>query len=54
MFSFIKNYAATINSIDIYPKVALFLFLAVFVGMIVLALKADKKYIQEIEHLPLD
>ena len=54
MFSFFRNYAATINSIDIYPKVALFLFLVVFVGMILIALKADKKYIEEIEHLPLD
>ena len=54
MFSFFKNYAATINSVDIYPKVALFLFLFVFVAMIFIALKADKDYIREIEHLPLD
>lgn len=54
MFSFLKNYAATINSVEVYPKIALFLFLTVFIGMIVIALKADKKYIEEIEHLPLD
>jgi len=54
MFSFFRNYAATINSIDVYPKVALFLFLSVFIAMIFIALKADKKYIEEIEHLPLD
>ena len=53
MFSFIKNYAASINNVDIFPDLALFLFLFVFVGMVVLALKADKKYIHEIEQLPL-
>jgi hypothetical protein len=54
MFSFIKNYAASIHSVDIYPNVALFLFLFVFFGMIAIALKADKEYIKHIEHLPLD
>ena len=53
MFSFFRNYAATIDSIDVYPKVALFLFLFVFIGMILIALKADKNYIKEIEQLPL-
>ena len=53
MFSFFRNYAATIDSIDVFPKVALFLFLFVFVAMIFIALKADKNYIKEIEQLPL-
>lgn len=54
MFSFFRNYAATINSVDIYPKISLFLFVFVFVAMILIALTADKRYIEEIEHLPLD
>jgi len=54
MFSFLKNYAATINSVDIYPRIALFIFFTVFVAMIYVALRADKEYIKEIEHLPLD
>lgn len=53
MFSFIRNYAATIDSVDLFPKVALFIFVSVFVAMILIALKADKKYISEIEQLPL-
>jgi uncharacterized membrane protein len=53
MFSFIRNYAATIDSVDVFPKVALFIFVSVFVAMILIALKADKKYISEIEQLPL-
>ena len=53
MFSFIQNYAASINSVDIYPNIALFLFFSLFMGMILIALTADKKYISEIEKLPL-
>ena len=53
MFSFIRDYAATIDSVDVFPKVALFIFVSVFVAMILIALKADKKYISEIEQLPL-
>lgn len=54
MFSFLKNYAATIHSVDIYAQISLVLFLTVFVGMMLIALKADKNYIREIEQLPLD
>jgi|JI9StandDraft_1071089.scaffolds.fasta_scaffold181932_2 hypothetical protein len=53
MFSFIKNYAATIDSVGIYPKIALFMFFTLFVAMIFIAVKADKNYINEIEKLPL-
>ncbi len=53
MFSFFRNYAAGIDSVDVFPKVALFIFVFVFVAMILIALKADKKYISEIEQLPL-
>jgi hypothetical protein len=54
MLSFIKKYAETINGADVYPKVALFFFLIVFLGMILIAWKADKSYISEMEHMPLD
>jgi len=53
VFSFFRNYAATIDSVDVFPKVALFIFVFVFAAMILIALKADKKYIEEIEQLPL-
>ena len=53
MFSFFRNYAATIDSVDVFPKVALFIFVFVFVAMILIAVKADKNYIKEIEQLPL-
>jgi hypothetical protein len=52
MFSFIKKYAESISGIDIYPNVALAIFLVVFAGMIWFALKADKQYIHELEQIP--
>jgi cytochrome c oxidase cbb3-type subunit 4 len=54
MFSFIKKYAETINGVDAYPKIGLFLFVVVFVGMVWFALKADKSYIAELEQLPIN
>lgn len=52
MFSFIKKYAESISGIDIYPNVALAIFLVVFAGMIWFALRADKQYIHELEQIP--
>jgi len=54
MFSFIKKYATGISGIDLYPKVALAIFVIVFVGMIWFALSANKDYIHDLEQLPLD
>ena len=54
MFSFIRKYAETINGAELYPDIALVCFLSVFIGMILIAWKADKKYISEVEQLPLD
>lgn len=54
MFSFIKQYAQSMSGVEIYPKISLVLFLAVFAGMVWFALKADKNYIHELEQLPLD
>ena len=52
MFSFIKKYATTISGIDMYPNISLMIFMAVFIGMIVFVVKANKKYIQELENIP--
>ena len=38
----------------IYPKIALFFFLLIFLAMIWFAFRADKKYIKELAQLPLD
>lgn len=52
MFSFIKKYAESISGIDVYPNVALTIFLIVFAAMIWFALRADKRYIHELEQIP--
>ena len=54
MFSYIKKYAETMNGAEVYPKFAMFLFLIVFLAMLWFGLKADKKYISELEQMPLN
>ena len=54
MFSFIKKYAETLNGAEVYPKIAMILFLVVFIGMVWFALRADKGYIKELTELPFD
>ena len=53
MFSFIKKYAETLNGAEVYPKIAMLLFLIVFISMVWFALRADKGYIKELTELPL-
>lgn len=54
MFSFIKKYAASINGIEMYPKIGLVIFGVVFLLMVWYALSASKEYIAELEQLPID
>ncbi len=52
MFSFIKKYATTISGIDLYPSISLVIFVTLFVAMFLFVIKANKKYIQELENIP--
>ncbi|MBX2902253.1 MAG: CcoQ/FixQ family Cbb3-type cytochrome c oxidase assembly chaperone [Chitinophagales bacterium] len=54
MFSFIKKYATGISGIDIFPDISLVIFVLVFAAMLWFALRADKKYIKELEEIPLN
>ncbi len=54
MFSFIKKYAAGIAGADIYGDVGLLLFLVVFIVFVAFAYAANKEYIAEMAHLPLE
>lgn len=54
MFSFIKKYAAGIVGVDIFPDIALAIFVAVFAAMLWFALRAEKQYIKELEQIPFD
>lgn len=54
MFKFIKQYAETISGIEIYPLISFFIFFIFFILLFVWVFKADKKYIHEMESLPLE
>lgn len=54
MFSFIKKYAASINGIEVYPKLGLIIFGIVFIVMTWFAIRASKEYMDELAHLPID
>ena len=49
-----KELLQSIEGIEIYPLISLFIFLSLFAGITVLILKLDKKYVKEMETLPLD
>lgn len=54
MFKFIKQYAETINGIDIYPIISLFIFVLFFIGVLWYVRRMDKRQVEEIKNLPLD
>lgn len=54
MLKFIKHHMASITGIEIYPMISFLLFFTFFVVMLVWVLKSDKKYISQMENLPLD
>lgn len=54
MLKYIKNYAATIKDIDIYPIFSLVVFVLFFIAVIYFVKKMDKGRVNEMKHLPLD
>jgi cytochrome c oxidase cbb3-type subunit IV len=54
MLKYIKNYAASINGIDIYPMISLMIFFFFFVGVLYYVKKMDKGFISDMNHLPLE
>ena len=54
MFKFIKQYAETIDGIDIYPIISLFIFVLFFIAVLWYVTKLDKRKVDEIKNLPLD
>jgi cytochrome c oxidase cbb3-type subunit IV len=43
-----------ISGITILPLIATILFFLIFIGIVIWAFKADKKYIKKMSELPLD
>jgi cytochrome c oxidase cbb3-type subunit IV len=54
MLKYIKNYAASIKDIDIYPIISLTIFVLFFIAVIYFVKKMDKRKVEEIKNLPLD
>jgi cytochrome c oxidase cbb3-type subunit IV len=54
MLKYIKNYAASIKDIDIYPVISLTIFVLFFIAVIYFVKKMDKGHVDEIKQLPLD
>lgn len=54
MLKYIKEYAATIDGVSIYPIISLLIFFIFFVVLLYYVKKMDKKKAEEISHLPLD
>jgi cytochrome c oxidase cbb3-type subunit IV len=54
MFKFIKQYAETIQGIDVYPIISMFIFVLFFIAVLWYVTKLDKKSVDECKNLPLD
>lgn len=54
MFKFIKQYAETIDGINIYPIISLLMFLVFFIILLYYVKKMDKNKVNEISRIPLD
>lgn len=54
MLKFIKQYASTIQGIDIYPTISMLIFVLFFIAVLYYVKTMDKKKVEEISSLPLD
>ena len=54
MFKFIKNYAAGIDRVAIYPMISLLIFFLFFIVLLLYVKKMDKRSIEVLSNIPLD
>jgi cytochrome c oxidase cbb3-type subunit 4 len=54
MFKFVKQYAESIDGINIYPMISLVIFFLFFVVLLYYVMKMDKAKVNEISRIPLD
>lgn len=54
MFKFVKQYAESIDGINIYPMISLLIFFLFFVVLLYYVKKMDKQKVREISRIPLD
>ncbi len=53
MLRFIKENLATIDGVEIYPIISLVVFITFFTGVLLWAIRVDKKRIEILERIPL-
>ena len=54
MLKYIKNHAASIEGINIYPIFSLLVFVLFFIGVIWYVRRLDRNHVDEVRNLPLD
>jgi hypothetical protein len=54
MFKFIKQYAESIDGVNIYPMISLVIFFLFFVVLLYYVRKMDKTKVKEISQIPLE
>ena len=54
MFKFVKQYAESIDRVNIYPMISLVIFFLFFVALLYYVKKMDKARVKEISRIPLD
>lgn len=54
MYKFIKQYAETMTSANIYPMISLFIFLVFFIVLLVLVKKMRKERVTELSNIPFE
>lgn len=54
MFKFIKQYAESIDGINIYPVISLLIFFVFFIALLYYVKKMDKSKVDELSRIPLD
>ncbi|MFQ6604839.1 MAG: CcoQ/FixQ family Cbb3-type cytochrome c oxidase assembly chaperone [Fidelibacterota bacterium] len=50
----IRELLSSIDGVGIYPTIALFIFMGIFLAAVVHAYQMDKDYAKEMSELPLD
>lgn len=54
MLKYIKEYAASIDGISIYPVISLLIFFLFFIALLYYVKKMDKTKVEELRNIPLD
>ena len=54
MFKFIKQYAETINHVNIYPLISLTIFLLFFIVLLVFVKKMSRDKIEKLSNIPFE